>query len=158
MVAADIGTHTMNASLIALAAPVLAAMSLALGAGSALAGDVTVTLTGVQARGGALLVGLQTPAQFLKHEGVYGERISNPAAGTRTFTLHDVAPGDYSITALHDEDDNKDMTMRGGRPAEGWGMLHGETLRATPTFDQVKFTVPASGDVALNVAMDYPVH
>lgn len=144
----------MKASLIAMAAAAAAILA----AGSAFAGDVTVTLTGVQARGGELLVGLQTQAQFMKHEGVYGERIENPAAGTRTFTLHDVAPGDYSITALHDADGNKDMTMANGRPAEGWGMLHGETLRAVPTFDQVKFTVPASGDVNLTVAMDYPAN
>lgn len=144
----------MKTSLIALAA--VAALTAT--AGSAFAGDVTVTLTGVQARGGELLVGLQTPAQFLKHEGAYGARISDPAAGTRTLTLHDVAPGDYSITALHDADGDKDMTMANGRPAEGWGMLHGETLRATPTFDQVKFTVPASGDLALTVAMEYPAH
>lgn len=148
----------MKASMIAIAAPLLACAALTFSAGWALAGDVTVTLTGVQARGGDLLVGLQTQAQFLKHEGVYGERIENPTAGTRTFTLHDVAPGDYSITALHDEDGNKDMKLVNGRPAEGWGMLHGETLRAMPTFDQVKFTVPASGNVALTVAMDYPAN
>ena len=144
----------MKASLIAIAA----VAALTVSAGSALAGDVTVTLTGVQARGGELLVGLQTRNQFMKHEGVYGERISDPAAGTRTFTLHDVAPSDYSITALHDADGNKDMTMANGRPGEGWGMLHGETLRAVPTFDQVKFTVPASGDLALTVAMEYPAN
>jgi uncharacterized protein (DUF2141 family) len=152
MVAADIGTHTMKVFLIALAA----AAAVTVAAGSASAGDVTVTLTGVQARGGELLVGLQTSAQFMKHEGVYGERIEHPAAGTRTFTLHDVAPGDYSLTALHDEDGDKDMKMVNGRPAEGWGMVHGETLRAIPTFDQVKFTVPASGNITVTVAMDYP--
>ena len=142
----------MKLLLLALAAAAVA------GAAPAFAGDVTVTVTGVQARGGDLLVGLQTRDQFLKHEGVYGERVSNPPAGTRTFTLHDVAPGDYSITALHDADGNKDMTMANGRPGEGWGMLHGETLRAVPTFDQVKFTVPASGDLALTVAMEYPAN
>ena len=46
--------------------------------------------------------------------------------------------------------------MANGRPAEGWALLHGETLRAVPTFDQVKFTVPATGDVDLTLAMDYP--
>ena len=72
-------------------------------------------------------------------------------------TLHDVAAGDYSVTALHDVDGDRQMKIANGRPAEGWGMLHGETLRAAPTFDQVKFTVPATGDVALTVAMmDYP--
>jgi uncharacterized protein (DUF2141 family) len=134
----------------------LAALATVTVAAPAFAGDVTVTLTGVQARGGDLLVGLQTSAQFLKHEGAYGDILNNPTAGTKTIVLHNVAPGDYSITALHDADGDRTMKLVDGRPAEGWGMLHGETLHAAPTFDQVKFTVPASGDVALTVAMDYP--
>ena len=125
-------------------------------AAPALAGDVTITLTGVQARGGDLLVGLQTAPQFMKHEGAYGQVIAEPTAGTKTITLHDVAPGDYSVSALHDVDGDRMMKLVDGRPGEGWALLHGETLRATPTFDQVKFTVPATGDVALTVAMDYP--
>ena len=143
----------MKRSLLTLAAVAV----LTAGAAPAFAGDVTITLTGVQARGGDLLVGLQTASQFLKHEGAYGEVIANPPAGTRVITLHNVAAGDYSVTALHDVDGDRQMKMADGRPAEGWGMLHGETLRAAPTFDQVKFTVPATGDVALSVAMmDYP--
>jgi hypothetical protein len=47
------------------------------------------------------------------------------------------------------------MTMNGYKPAEGWAMVNGDTLRATPTFDQVKFTVAASG-AALSVPMSYP--
>ena len=134
-----------------------AALALALSAGSALAGDVTVTITGVEARGGTLLAALQTPAQFLKHEGAYGEAIAAPAAGVQTVTFHGVAPGAYSLSVLHDVDGDRDMkTTADGRPAEGWAMLHGETLRAMPTFDQVSFTVPESGAVTLSVAMDYP--
>lgn len=30
-------------------------------------------------------------------------------------------------------------------PQEGWAMVNGETLRARPTFDQVKISVPADG-------------
>lgn len=124
--------------------------------GTALAGDVNITVTGVQARGGDLLVGLQTSAQFMKHEGDYGEIIKAPQAGTRVVTLRDVAPGDYSISVLHDVDGDRRMAMANGRPAEGWAMLGGETLRAAPTFDQVKFSVPASGETNVSVAMQYP--
>ncbi|WP_269515102.1 DUF2141 domain-containing protein [Brevundimonas subvibrioides] len=142
----------MKISLLTLAA--LAAFTAC--AAPAFAGDVTITLTGVQARGGDLLVGLQTADQFMKHEGTYGEIVSNPSAGTQTITLHGVAAGDYSVSALHDVDSDRQMGMENGRPAEGWGLLHGESLRAAPTFDQVKFSVPATGDIALNVAMIYP--
>jgi len=134
----------------------LATAALMVSAGSALAGDVTVTINGVQARGGELLAALQTQAQFMKHEGAYGELIANPGAGTRTVTFHDVAPGDYSFSALHDVNGDRLMATENNRPAEGWAMLHGETLRAVPTFDQVKFTVPVTGNVSLTVSMDYP--
>lgn len=136
-------------SLTAVAATLIAA--------PAFAGDVNVTITGVQARGGDLLAALQTQDQFMQPAGAYGERIQNPPAGSVRVTLHDVAPGDYSLSVLHDADGDHTMKMEAnGRPAEGWAMLNGETLRARPTFDQVKFTVPASGDVNLTVAMEYP--
>lgn len=136
-------------SLTAVAATLIAA--------PAFAGDVNVTINGVQARGGDLLAALQTQAQFMQPVGAYGERVQNPRAGSTHITLHDVAPGDYSLSVLHDADGDHTMAMGpDGRPAEGWAMVNGETLRARPTFDQVKFTVPASGDVNLTVSMEYP--
>lgn len=137
---------------------ILAAVAAAscLAAAPALAGDVTVTLTGVQARGGQLLAALQTRDQFLQPAGTYGDVVRNPEAGTVTVTFRDVAPGDYSLSVLHDVDSNGQMKIEGGMPAEGWAMVNGATLRAAPTWDQVKFTVPASGDSRLTVPMQYP--
>lgn len=130
----------------------VAALSLA---APAMAGDVTVTLTGVEARGGVLLAALQTQDQFMQPAGAYGERISDPATGTLHLTFHNVAPGDYALMVLHDEDGDGQMKMNGYMPAEGWAMLNAEALRAAPTFDQVKFTVAASG-ADISVPMSYP--
>lgn len=138
--------------------PVLVAALSLTAAAPAFAADVTLTLDGVQARGGRLLVALQTRDQFLKHEGAYGEIIADPAAGTRTVVFRDVAPGDYSLSVLHDADGDGQMKLNGVMPAEGWTMLNAETLRAAPQFDQVDFAVPASGPVALKVSMIYPAH
>lgn len=123
-------------------------------AAPAFAEDVTVTLTGVQARGGQLLAALQTQDQFLQSAGAYGEIVRDPAAGTLTLTFHDVRPGDYSLSVLHDADGNGQMKMEGGMPAEGWAMVHGDALRGPPTWDLVKFSVPASG-ARLTVPMQY---
>lgn len=133
----------------------IAALS-CLAAAPAFAGDVTVTLNGVQARGGRLLAALQTQGQFLQPAGAYGEMVQDPVAGTVTLTFRDVRPGDYSLSVLHDADNDGQMKMDGSRPGEGWAMVHGDALRAAPTWDQVKFTVPATGDVSLNEAMHYP--
>jgi uncharacterized protein (DUF2141 family) len=130
----------------------VAALSLA---APAFAGDVTVTLTGVQARGGVLLAALQTQGEFMQPSGTYGERVVDPASGAVRVTFRNVAPGDYALMVLHDADSDGQMAMNGYMPAEGWAMVNGDTLRATPTFDQVKFTVAASG-ADLNVPMSYP--
>ena len=124
-------------------------------AAPAMAEDVTVTLTGVQARGGVILATLQTEAQFMQPAGTYGERITDPASGAVRVTFRNVAAGDYALMVLHDEDGDGQMKLNGYMPAEGWAMVNGDTLRGTPTFDQVKFTVAASG-ADLSVPMSYP--
>lgn len=136
---------------IAAAVAVLACLA----AAPALAEDVTITLTGVQARGGQLLAALQTHDQFLQPSGAYGDVIRDPAAGTLTVTFRNVQPGDYSLSVLHDADGDGQMKVQGGMPAEGWAMVNGETLRAAPTWDQVKFAVPATGATRLTVPMQY---
>jgi uncharacterized protein (DUF2141 family) len=130
----------------------VAALSLA---APAMAEDVTLTLTGVQARGGVLLAGLQTRGQFMQPASTYGERVVDPASGAVRMTFRNVAPGDYALMVLHDEDGDGQMKMNGYMPAEGWAMINGDSLRATPTFDQVKFTVATSG-ADLSVPMSYP--
>lgn len=133
-----------------------AVAALSLAAPAALAEDVTLTLTGVEARGGVLLVALQTRGQFMQAAGAHGERIVDPASGDVRLTFRDVAPGDYALMVLHDEDGDGQMKMDGYMPAEGWAMINGDALRATPTFDQVKFTVAAPAGADLTVPMAYP--
>ena len=130
----------------------VAALSLA---APAMAGDVTVSLTGVEARGGVLLAALQTQGQFMQAAGAYGERIVDPASGVVRVTFRNVAPGDYALMVLHDEDGDSQMKLNGYMPAEGWAMVNGDSLRGAPTFDQVKFTVAASG-ADISVPMSYP--
>lgn len=132
----------------ALSTPVLAA--------PASAEDVTVTITGVTARGGDILVALQTRDEFLQPRGAYGAKAASPAAnGTVTVTIPGVAPGTYSVSVLHDENTDGTMSMAAnGMPKEGWAMLNGDTLRAAPTFDATSFTV-GNAPVKLTVPMIY---
>lgn len=124
-------------------------------AGAALAADVTVTLTGVSAQGGQILVSLQTQDQFMKPAGAAGAY--GPAeAGTQVFTVKDVAPGDYAVMVMHDADSDWSMDQGAdGKPSEGWGMSGNAPAGGRPTFDTVKFTVPASGG-EVSVGMIYP--
>ena len=140
----------MKAVAISLAATVAAFLT----AGAAQAGDVTVTLTGVQARGGQLLVSLQSRDQFMQQAG-FGQRIENPGAGSVTVTFVDVPEGDYALSAFHDENGDRLMqTSDIGVPTEGWAMSNGAALRGPPTFDLVRVAVPATG-AALSETMFY---
>jgi uncharacterized protein (DUF2141 family) len=136
----------------------LSLATLLIGAGmatAAAAADVTVTLTGVQAQGGQMLVSLQTREQFMKPQGANGA--TGPAqAGAQAFTVQDVAPGDYAVMVLHDADNDWSMDRQAnGMPAEGWGMSGQAPTNRAPTFDEVKFTVPADGG-AVTIALVYP--
>lgn len=124
-------------------------------ASPAQAETVTLTLTNVEARGGTILASLQTREQFLKPAGTYGAK-AEAKAGTIVLTFNDVAPGSYSVTVMHDADNDRQMKMGSDNmPAEGWAMHRGGELMGPPTFEAVSFTVGAA-PVALTEAMIYP--
>ena len=133
--------------MIRLAAP-FALACLALSAAPALAQDVTVTLTGVEARGGHVNAVLNTEATFMRGAD-YTARVSGDAAGTVTLTFHNVAPGDYALMVMHDANDNGQFDMSPmGMPAEGFAFSNkGRPLMGMPTFNGLKFTVAADGAV-----------
>jgi len=124
-------------------------------ASAAMAAELTVTVAGVQARGGQMLVSLQTRDQFMKPAGAAGA--TGPAeAGDQVFVVHDVAPGDYAVMILHDADSNWTMGRQAdGKPAEGWGMSGHAPAGRAPSFDEVRITVPAAGG-AVTVPLVYP--
>jgi uncharacterized protein (DUF2141 family) len=140
----------MKAAILALAGWAL------LGLGAAQAGEVRVTLTHVQHRPGQVLAALQTEQQFRNGPGDYN--LAAPAqAGDVTLDFADVAPGEYALAVLHDEDG--DMRMKrdaDGHPLEGWALSNGDVLRGPPSFAIAKFTVGASGVVTLHADMHYP--
>jgi uncharacterized protein (DUF2141 family) len=117
--------------------------SAALFAGQAEAGEVRVTLTGVESRGGQLLVTLQTEGQFMQGQGAYNQVAAVPSQkGDVALVFADVAPGEYALAVMHDEDGDYQMKRaESGMPLEGWAMSNGSTLRGPPDFATVKFTV-----------------
>jgi uncharacterized protein (DUF2141 family) len=134
----------------------LAVLSLmAMTATPALAGDVTLTLEGIEAAKGDLYVSMQTEADFMQPRGSYGEIVKLPAAGNRTIVMKDVKPGSYAISVWHDvNNDHVFNRAENGKPLDGWTMINAEALRAVPKFDQVKLDVAESGK-ALMLKMYY---
>lgn len=140
-----------------LFAPALAALALAILPAAAMAETVTVTLTGVEARGGQILATLQTEGDFMQPRGTAHAAIQAPAQpGAVTIVFENVPAGAYAFSAFHDANGDYQMQREAnGSPQEGWAMTNGTSLRATPTFAQVSFNVAAEA-VSLSEPMIYP--
>jgi len=122
----------------------------------AFAGDVTINLHALQAKPGKLYIALQKRGEFLKARASYGEVVTNVAAGEKTFIFHDVAPGEYAVLVWHDTNqDGRFTTEPNGTPLDGWSIRGAQKLIGSPTWNQVKFAVPAAGKT-LDLAMAYP--
>ena len=112
-------------------------------ASAAAAADLTVTVEGVEARGGTFFVSVQTEDEFMGDSGTDGSMISTPEAGTLTRT-YDLPPGEYAVTVWHDDDGNGAFDMGpNGMPLDGWAMSG--TMNGMPTFETAKVTVGEDG-------------
>jgi uncharacterized protein (DUF2141 family) len=135
-----------------LAALIAAALAMA---GAASAAPLTVTVDGIEARGGKLYVGVQTEEQFMKEDGVAGEILDAPEAGSKTLSF-DLPEGRYAVSVWHDFNGNGAFDVDDqGMPADGWTSPNAASLRAAPTFEQSSVTVAADG-TALQMDMIYP--
>lgn len=124
----------------------LACLALSAFAAPALAQDVTVTLRGVEARGGEVKGVLNTSATFMRGAD-YTATVAGDRAGNLVLTFHDVAPGEYALMVMHDANDNDTFDMSPtGMPAEGFAFSSGGApLMGMPTFEGLKFTVGPDG-------------
>lgn len=135
-----------------LAALITAALAVA---GTASAAPLTVTVNGIEARGGKLYVGVQTEDQFMKDDGVAGDILDAPQDGSTTLT-YDLPEGRYAVSVWHDFNGNGEFDLdEQGIPADGWTSPNAASLRAAPTFDQSAVTVSGAG-AELQMDMIYP--
>lgn len=70
--------------------------------------------------------------------------------------FQDIRPGDYAVSVLHDENQNKDMDQgRLGIPKEGFGFSNDATgVIGPPSFKKARFRVP-DGDSSITINMKY---
>jgi uncharacterized protein (DUF2141 family) len=68
----------------------------------------------------------------------------------------DIRPGDYAVSVLHDENQNKDMDQgKLGIPKEGYGFSNDATgMIGPPSFRKARFHVP-TGDSSITINMKY---
>lgn len=133
----------------------MAALAALASAGAASAAPLTVNVDGIEARGGTLYVGVQTEVQFMKNDGVAGEMIAAPEAGSRSFTF-ELPEGAYAVSIWHDFNGNGAFDLaEDGRPEDGWSSINAGALRAAPTFEQASLAL-TSGGTAATLKVIYP--
>lgn len=110
------------------------------------AGAVTVTVNGVRANGGPVLVALQTEADFAKQAGTYTTTVQ-PTGTSVTATIQGVSPGSYAAAVVQDTDQNGSFTIGETGPTEPFG-FSGTAQTGAPTFGPAAFQVAETGGTA----------
>jgi uncharacterized protein (DUF2141 family) len=143
--------------MIRLAALAMAGAALS-GAGPASAGEVIITITELRSSKGVVRACMTTrEAIFPKCRDDPGaHRTVVPAGEAVTIRFTDVAPGDYAIALLHDENnDGKANRALGMMPREGFGFSRDAKVQMGPPRFQDAVFVHATGAQRVTIRMRY---
>ena len=125
----------------------IALAALVLSAGSALAGDLTLSLT-TGASGGKIAIALYRDAESLRrNSGAVRTVMVDRTGPVTTTTLTDLEPGRYVVAVFHDTDGNGRLSIWPvGLPKEAYGFSRNARGRfGPPSFDSAAFDLPATG-------------
>lgn len=126
-------------------------------AGTPASATIDIRIEGLRSTKGMVRACLtKVPALFLKcDQDPASLRASMPAANGAQLHFAGVAPGDYALVVLHDENENRKVDTILGIPKEGVGFSRNPVLIiGPPSFAAVRFTV-ADGYVAQLVKLRY---
>jgi uncharacterized protein (DUF2141 family) len=133
---------------------ILASIAVLAVAAPAYAAPLNVQVEGVRAAQGPLYVSVQTREQFMQPQGVAGDVVPAPQAGSLRFT-YELPAGEYAVSAWHDDNGNGRFDSNEQHiPLDGWAMVNGDRIRAEPTFDEVR-TVIGIEAVTVRLSMTY---
>jgi len=110
-------------------------------------GEVDVKIDGLRSTKGIIRACLtRDPRHFPKCEDdPAARRASIPVATSTHFSFANLAPGDYALLILHDENSNGRVDKTLGIPREGVGFSRNPRLfMGPPSFDAVRFPVAQS--------------
>jgi uncharacterized protein (DUF2141 family) len=104
--------------------------------------DLTVTVSGIRNASGSVSAGIfNSEASFAKASQALASFRIKATPGNVGFTVHDLPPGQYAVTAYHDENGNGTLDFDPtGIPTEGYGVSNDarEPL-APPRFAKAAF-------------------
>lgn len=104
---------------------------------------VTVTVDGVTANSGPVLVALQSESEFGKSAGTYTTKVE-PTGTSVTATLSGVPAGRYAAAVVQDTNRDGTFTIGDTGPTEPYG-FSGTAQSGAPAFAPAAFDVSATG-------------
>lgn len=130
---------------------------LAIGTAASAPGEIVLDVSNLRSAKGNILVCLTAnPAHFpdcRKDPGAH--RLVAPAREAHRIMLNDVAPGDYAVALIHDENGNGKLDTRLMIPVEGFGFSRNPPIRfGPPKFASARF-VYEGGAEPMAVKMKY---
>jgi len=105
---------------------------------------------------GDILVGLYDKAAgFPRH--VLDGKVVKVTDNEMKVSFKDIKPGNYAVSVLHDENQNKDMDQtKLGIPKEGYGFSNNAMgVMGPPSFKKARVAVPNSTDTDITIKMKY---
>lgn len=120
--------------------------------------DVRVITTALRNTNGQVICSLFDSADaFDKQIAIQNVKVPTVAPET-TCVFHDVKPGTYMVTVIHDENSNNKLDKNFfGIPKEGYGVSNNHTYAmSSPKYAESTFTVSGDAETVLNVSLRYP--
>jgi uncharacterized protein (DUF2141 family) len=108
------------------------------------AADFTVTVRGIRNASGSVSAGIfNSESSFARPSEAFASFRIKATQGSVGFTVHDLPPGRYAVTAYHDENGNGRLDFDPtGVPTEGYGVSNdARNPLAPPEFAKAAFEV-----------------
>lgn len=112
---------------------------------SASAADLHVKIDGITQPKGMLNAMLVNSAAAWdgKSAPITGRRTEITSTGSIELVFEGLAPGDYAIRLMHDENGNGKLDQNlVGMPTEGYGFSNNPRVMRAATFEEARFSVP----------------
>ena len=119
-------------------------------------GTLTVKIENIKNNNGDILIGLyDSLARFPRK--VSTGKVIKVTGKEMQVKFSDIKPGNYAVSVLHDENQNKDLDQGMlGKPKEGYGFSNNVMgLIGPPSFKKARFYVP-DGKSSIAIKLKYP--
>ena len=122
--------------------------------GQVFAGQLEVTVRGIESTAGQLMIAVvNSEAAFNGESPAVLSLLIAPKTGTLTFGTDALPDGDYGIRVMHDENGNGDMDSNMvGMPTEPWGFSNNAMGNfGPPGWSDIRFSLAGATAVALDL-------